>query len=76
MRVTTLLVIATALLAACETVVSSGCPSLYKYSAEEQQKAADEIALLPGDSVLLRMMGDYAAVRNQIRVCKGEKPNL
>ena len=48
----------------------ASCPSLAPYSAEEQARAADELDTLPPGSVVARMMGDYAATREEIRACR------
>jgi len=57
-------------LTACATGSSDVCPTLYAYDAETQTRAADELATLPADAVLIRLTGDYAAVRAEIRACR------
>ncbi len=67
------IVAATLSLTACATAGSSPsavCPSLVPYSAEEQARAADELAALPAAAELGRLMGDYAALRAEIRACR------
>ena len=51
----------------------SACPPLVVYSAAEQKRAGDELAALPADSVVARMIDDYALERDQLRACRGEK---
>lgn len=68
----TLVLIATAFLNACATVVSDTCPTLFDYSEAEQAHAADELDALPEGSVIARLVGDYGVVRNEIRACRGE----
>ncbi len=58
---------------ACAMGVSNTCPALYSYTDSEQSQAANELEAMPAGAVIPRMMGDYAATRNQIRVCRGEK---
>lgn len=63
-------------LSACATAASSPppsvCPSLVPYTLEEQTAAAAELAALPAEAELGRMMGDYAVTRAEIRACRGE----
>jgi len=68
----TLVLIATAFLNACATVVSDTCPTLFDYSEAEQARVADELDALPEGSVIARLVGDYGVVRNEIRACRGE----
>jgi len=55
-----------------ETVGVAACPPVVEYSREVQARAADELASLPDGSVVVEMMGDYAVMRNQGRVCAGK----
>jgi len=41
-----------------------------EYSRELKVRAAEELALLPDGSALVEMMGDYAVMREQARVCR------
>jgi hypothetical protein len=41
-----------------------------EYSQAEQAQAADEVAALPEDSVLIDWLADYSALRDQVRVCR------
>ena len=68
------LAIATSLLTGCATVGSERrvvtlCPPVVEYSRSQQQKAADEIALLPEGAVLIGWMADYSVMRDQARAC-------
>jgi hypothetical protein len=68
------LVIVTSLLSACATVSSEpfagGCPPVVEYSQAEQAQAADEVAALPEDSVVIDWLADYSALRDQVRLCR------
>lgn len=65
--------LAAALLTGCAKVDSSAVtPTLYIYSPELQAQAAAELEALPVDSVLPRLIGDYAVVRAEIRALRGE----
>ena len=70
----TLGLIVMASLTACGTETFSACPTLYTYTEGEQDQAADELDAMAPNAVLSRMIGHYAVNRNQIRVCRGEKP--
>lgn len=61
-------------LTGCATVGSNACPTLYAYSEDIQQEAADQLAALPDGSALVVMIGHYGVNRNQIRVCRGAAP--
>jgi hypothetical protein len=39
------------------------------YSREFQARSAEELALMPDGSAVVEMMGDYAVMREQARVC-------
>ena len=43
------------------------CPSVVEYSAADQTRAAIEVGALPEGAVLIRMLGDYAVLRDQAR---------
>lgn len=45
------------------------CPELKMWTQAEQKRMADELLLLPENSVVRSAMKDYAYVRNQIRTC-------
>lgn len=47
----------------------AACPPVVEYSREFQARAAEELALLPDGSAIVEMMGDYAVMREQARVC-------
>ena len=46
------------------------CPPVVDYSAAEQARAADEVEALPEGAVIVRMLGDYAVLRDQARACR------
>ena len=57
-----------ALLGACAPVGSEPvCFALVPYSHAMQMQAAQELAALPGGSVLARMIDDYGDLRARIR---------
>ncbi len=66
------LVIATSWLTGCgtagfEATGSAACPPVVEYSREFQARVAEELALLPDESLVVEMMGDYAVMRDQAR---------
>ena len=71
------LAIAASLLAGCATGgsergVAAACAPVVEYSAELQLQAAAEVEMLSADSVLARMLSDYAVLRDQARACWGQ----
>lgn len=64
--------IAMLLLSACATAGSDNapCPPVVEYSTAEQTRAAAEVEALPESAVLVRMMSDYAVLRDQARACR------
>ena len=46
------------------------CPPVIEYSAADQARAADEIEALPEGAVIVRMLSDYAVLRDQTRACR------
>jgi hypothetical protein len=40
------------------------------YTAAEQARAANEVEALPEGAVIVRMLSDYAVLRDQGRVCR------
>lgn len=46
------------------------CPPVVEYTVEEQARAADEVEALPEGAVILRMLSDYAVLREQARACR------
>lgn len=59
-------------LSACATAGSDSapCPPVVEYSPAEQTRAAAEVEALPESAVVVRMMSDYAVLRDQARACK------
>ncbi len=45
------------------------CPPVVPYSAADQLRAAAEVAALPEGAVVVRMLSDYAVLRDQARAC-------
>lgn len=46
------------------------CPPVVQYTAVEQARAADEVDALPEGAVIVRMLSDYAVLREQTRACR------
>ena len=46
------------------------CPPVVDYTAAEQDRAAEEVEALPEDAVIVRILSDYAVLRNQARACQ------
>lgn len=46
------------------------CPPVVEYSTAIQVRAADEVEALPEGAVIVRMLGDYAVLRDQARACR------
>lgn len=46
------------------------CPPVVEFRVADQSRAAAEIEALPEGTVMIQMMGDYAALRDQARVCQ------
>ncbi|NGQ93349.1 hypothetical protein G5V65_20895 [Rhodobacter sp. HX-7-19] len=45
------------------------CPPVVEYTVAERAQAADEVEALPEGAVIVRMLGDYAVLRDQARAC-------
>jgi hypothetical protein len=45
------------------------CPPVVDYKAADQTLAADEVDALPEGTVIVRMLSDYAVLRDQARSC-------
>jgi hypothetical protein len=62
-------------LSACATGSSEGlsrvCPPVVEYGNVEQNLAAAEVEELPEGAVVVRMLSDYAMIRDQVRACSG-----
>ena len=59
-------------LSACATAGSdtrAPCPPVVDYTAADQVQAADEVVALPEDAMVVRMLSDYAVLRDQARAC-------
>ncbi|MCU9850544.1 hypothetical protein OEZ60_21430 [Defluviimonas sp. WL0024] len=46
------------------------CPPVVDYTSAEQSRAADEVEALPEGTVIVRMLSDYAVLRDQVRACR------
>ncbi|MBW6496280.1 MAG: hypothetical protein K0B16_17340 [Burkholderiaceae bacterium] len=62
-------------LSACAMVGFEGgglgaCPPVVAYSRAEQVQAAAEVEALPEGAVVVRMLADYAVMREQARACR------
>ena len=49
---------------------SAPCPPVVEYTSTEQARAADEVEALPEGAVIVRMLSDYAVLREQARACR------
>ena len=50
--------------------VRAACPPVVEYAAAEQDRAAEEVEALPERAIIVRMLGDYAVLREQARACR------
>jgi len=41
-----------------------------EYSAADQTRAADEVDALPEGAMIVRMLSDFAVLRDQARACR------
>ena len=55
---------------ATESSDNAPCPPVVEYSAADQARAATEVKAMPEGAVLVRMMSDYAVLRDQARACR------
>lgn len=65
--------IATLWLSACamgDFDAQTRCPPVVEYSAAQQTRAADEVDALADDAMIVRLLGDYAVLRDQVRACR------
>nr|WP_242070321.1 hypothetical protein [Tabrizicola soli] len=46
------------------------CPPVVDYTTADQARAADEVEALPEGAVIVRMLSDYAVLRDQARACQ------
>ena len=47
----------------------TACPPVVDYTVAEQARAADEVEALP-EGAVVRMLSDYAVLRDQARACR------
>lgn len=45
------------------------CPPVVEYTPADQLRVADEVEALPDGAVIVRMLSDYAVLRDQARAC-------
>lgn len=60
-------------LTACAMGGSDGrspCPPVVEYSSTDQTRAADEVDAMPDGAMIVRMLSDYAVLRDQVQACK------
>ena len=65
------------LLSACSdpaAVAQNACPPIKPYSTAEQQQAAAELLALPPGSMVGQMIVDYGAERGRLRACRAAPP--
>ena len=46
------------------------CPPVVEYTNVDQARAAAEVDMLPEAAMVVRMLSDYAVLRDQARVCE------
>ncbi len=46
------------------------CPPVVEYTAADQARAADEVEALSEGAVVVRMLSDYAVMRDQAQACR------
>ena len=46
------------------------CPPVVDYTAADQARAASEVEVLPENATVVRMLSDYAVLRDQSRACR------
>ncbi len=46
------------------------CPPVVEYTSADQARAADEVEALQEGAVVVRMLSDYAVLRDQARACR------
>ena len=68
------LAIATSWLTSCAKGAFDGggfgaCPPVVEYGREFRARAAEELALLPHGSAIVKMLSDYAVMREQAGAC-------
>ena len=60
-------------LTGCATVGSDAqppCPPVVEYSSADQARAAEEVEALREQVMVVRMLSDYAVLREQARACR------
>lgn len=75
MRTAAILTLALAL-AGCatpQTVPVTVCVPVVAYTADQQDKLADEVEALPEGSMILRAILDYSAMRDAARACSASR---
>ena len=50
--------------------IRAPCPPWVEYSAADQARAADEVEALHDGAVIVRLLIDYAVLRDQARACR------
>ena len=46
------------------------CPPVVDYTSADEARAADEVEGLPEGAIIVRMLSDYAVLREQARACR------
>lgn len=57
---------------ACTTTPVAVCPPLKEYPESFSNLLANEIEAMPADSATVVAIGDYIALRDAVRACRGE----
>jgi hypothetical protein len=45
------------------------CPPVVEYTTVDQARAVEEVEALPEGAIIVRMLSDYAVLRDQARAC-------
>jgi len=56
--------------AAAGSDLRAPCPPVVEYSQAEQERAAGEVAEMPEADMVVRLLSDYAVLRDQVTVCR------
>jgi hypothetical protein len=55
--------------AMADSDIRTPCPPIVDYTITDQISTADVVEKLPGDAMIVRMLSDYAVLRDQVRTC-------
>lgn len=64
------IVVCGSLVSCTQTPNYQACPVLVNYSSSFEKQAAQEIQALPPSANIIKMLEDYATLRQEVRDCK------